>query len=192
MTYVVGVAGPIGAGKSVVADELAAFYGGARRSFGGVVRGRAEAVGRPTDRDSLQDLGDQIIATDGWAAFCREVLDEPPDGAVVVVDGVRHDGAIDALIVIVGGERLRLVFVDAPRDERLARLIARDGITEADFDAAEGHPNERELPSVRARADLVIDNTSARNDARRALVHDIVTQLEAGGFLPNRGRRSER
>lgn len=185
MTYVVGVAGPIGAGKSVVADELAAFYGGARRSFGGVVRGRADALGRPTDRDSLQDLGDQIIATDGWAAFCREVLDEPPDGAVVVVDGVRHDGAIDALIAIVGGERLRLVFVDALREERLARLIARDGIAEADFDAAEVHPNERELASVRARADLVIDNTNSGHEARRALVQEVVSQLDASGFVPN-------
>lgn len=181
MTYVVGVGGPIGAGKSVVADELADAYGGVRRSFGGVVRRRAEAMKRPLDRDTLQELGDEIIASDGWDTFCREVLDDTTQQGVVVVDGIRHDGAIDALIAIVGDPRFRLVFVDAPRDERLARVTARDGIAEAEFDAAECHPNERELPLVRARADVEVDN--AATAGLGMIIPSVVAALDASGYV---------
>ncbi len=184
MSYVVGVGGPIGAGKSVIGDELASIYAGARRSFGGAVRRRAEATGQPLDRGSLQELGDEIIATLGWDDFCGEVLGETTDGAVVVVDGIRHDAAIDAFIAMVGKPRFRLVFVDAPRDERLARLIARDGITEAEFDAAESHPNERELSLVRERADVLVDNTKTRQESPALLARHVVPQLEGSGFAP--------
>lgn len=183
MSFVVGVGGPIGAGKSVVADELAAIYVGARRSFGGVVRRRAKAARQPLDRGSLQEFGDQIIATDGWNNFGREVLGGMTD-RVVVVDGIRHTGAIDAFIAIVGKPHFRLVFVDAPREERLARLIARDGITAAEFDAAELHPNERELPLVRERANVLVDNTKSRPESPELLARMIVTQLEDTGFTP--------
>ena len=184
MTYVLGVAGPIGAGKSAIADELAAAYAGVRRSFGGVVRRRAEALGRPTDRDSLQQLGDEIIATDGWDTFCREVLDDAPQHDVVVVDGVRHVGAIDALIAIVGEAQFRLVFVDAARIQRVARVMARDEITEAAFDAAESHPNEYELPLVRERADVQVDNGSSQPEGPRRCATEAVIKLESAGFVP--------
>ncbi len=183
MTYVVGVSGPIGAGKSVVADELAAVYAGVRRSFGAVVRRRAKAMGRPLDRDSLQEVGDEIIATDGWDAFCRDVLGETPEGGTVVIDGIRHLGAIDALTAIVGGTRFRLLYIAAPRDERLARVIARDGITEVDFDAAEAHPNESELPLVRSRNHVEVENTE-EGEPLAPLVQRITAALAAEGFDP--------
>lgn len=183
MTYVVGVSGPIGAGKSVLADELAAVYAGVRMSFGAVVRRRAKAMGRPLDRDSLQEVGDEIIATVGWDAFCRDVLGGTPDGGTVVVDGIRHLGAIDALTAIVGGSRFRLVYIDAPREERLARVIARDGITEAGFDAAEAHPNESELPLVRGRKHVEVENTE-KGESLGLRVRWISAALAAEGFDP--------
>jgi len=183
VSHVVAVAGRIGAGKSLVADELARVYSGTRRSFGGVVRRRAQNIGLPLDRDSLQELGNRIILTDGWELFCREVFGDTTDRAVLVVDGVRHVGAIDAITEIVGEAHFRLVYVEATRAERVARVMARDGITDAAFEAAEAHPNERELPLVRTRADVVIDN----RDTARAVpsrVQEAVSALAFGGFVP--------
>lgn len=184
MTDVVGIGGPIGAGKSALADELASVYGGARRSFGGVVRRRAELADRPLDRESLQRLGDEIIATEGWDAFCREVLGDVDDDAIVVVDGIRHLGAIEGLAAAAGRPHFRLVFVDAPRDERLERLIARDGISESQFDAAEADGNEGELPLVRAHADVNVTNAAGTDLAW--VVRTTVAMLHESGF--DRGR----
>lgn len=180
MTYVIGVGGPIGAGKSVVADELAVVYDGARRSFGGAVRRRAELSGRPLDRSTLQQLGDEIIATEGWSAFCREALGDREDDAIVVIDGIRHRGAIDGMVAEVGEERFRLVFVDAPRDDRLARVMTRDRMTELQFATAESHSNESELPVVRDRADVKVPNAAGADLA--STVRTTVTMLDATGF----------
>lgn len=177
MSYIVALAGPIGAGKSVVADRLAEALGARRRSFGGVVRERAIASGMSVDRESLQTLGESIIASEGWTAFCRDVVDDV-SGEPVVVDGVRHIGAVDGLAGLAAGSFLAMVFVDASHDMRATRVARRDGITRGDFEAAQAHPNESELVLVRQRATIVVDNSSDGEQALGSVVGAIVHHVE--------------
>jgi cytidylate kinase len=150
---VVAVAGRIGAGKSVVASRLAARFDVEPRSFGAAVRVVARASGAPLDRKSLQDLGEQLIAEEGWERFVRRVLDPP--APVVVVDGVRHVGALAALRA---AGTVTLVFVDASTEVRADRVVARDGVPLQELLASDQHQNESEVDAIRRLADLVVLN----------------------------------
>lgn len=161
----------------MVADRLAEALGSRRRSFGGVVREHAIASGMSVDRASLQTLGESIIANEGWTAFCRDVVDDL-SGEPVVVDGVRHIGAVDGLADLAAGGFLAMVFVDASHDVRATRVARRDGITRGDFEAAQDHPNEGELLLVSQRATLVVDNSTDGEQALDSIVRTIVHHVE--------------
>ncbi len=178
---VVGVAGHIGAGKSVIAAGIADALGGERRSFGGVVRDAALAAGRPLDRATLQTLGDSIIASEGWDGFCRRVVGDSPT-ALVVVDGVRHVGAVQALSAIAAVGDFALVFVDAASDVRRVRARRRDGSSDAEFAAAEVHPNEQEVPVVRSLATIIVHNDSDGPEAVDLAVACVVRELRERGL----------
>lgn len=180
MTDIIALAGPIGAGKSAVADRVARLLGAPRRSFGGVVRERALELGIPTDREVLQTLGDEIIATEGWEAFCRAVVGDT--ATTVVVDGVRHIGAVDGLARIAAGGHFALVFVEAGAGRRRSRVAERDGTSHAELDAADAHPNERQVPLVRKQATLVVVNDIESLGGLDALVDRVVSKLRLLGF----------
>jgi len=182
VTNIVAVAGPIGAGKSAVADRIARVLGAPRRSFGGAVRGRALELGIPTDRESLQTLGDQMIATEGWDAFCRRVVGDV--ATTVVVDGVRHIGALDALARIAAGGHFAIVFIEAAPELCRYRVAERDGTSGTEFDAANSHPNEREVPLVKQRTDpdLVLANDTAKVNDLDSVADRAVVRLQRRGI----------
>src|SRR5437870_2728091 len=95
---IVAFAGRIASGKSAVSRAVAERYAVDRVSFGDAVRGEAARLGLGESRATLQDLGEELIGA-GWDAFCSLVTDQVQwDGLrPLVVDGVRHLGAIDAL-----------------------------------------------------------------------------------------------
>jgi dephospho-CoA kinase len=126
-------------------------------AFGDAVRVEAERRGIAPTRVALQDLGDELIAA-GWDSFCERVLGQAQwtEKGLLVVDGVRHLGAIDALKRAVP-DRVIVVFVDASHDERVRRLADR-GIDADEAAGADMHPNEAEVDQVRQRADILIEN----------------------------------
>src|ERR1700683_879321 len=143
---IVAFAGRIASGKSAVSRALATHYGVPWVSFGNAVRTEAERRGLGDSRQTLQDLGDELIA-DGWDGFCALVIGQVGwDGRqMLVVDGVRHRGAMRALQEQAS---LFVVFV-AASEERRSAWNAERGITDADAAMAEHHPNEIELDEVR-------------------------------------------
>jgi dephospho-CoA kinase len=159
VSTVVGLAGPIAAGKTTIALDLASQLGAPMVSFGDEVRSVAAKRGLPTDRATLQDVGEELIAT-GWESFCRAVLAQAPwrPGQSLVIDGIRHLGAITTLRRLVTPSSLAIVFLEASADARRPRLTAR-GTTQHESLAADAHRNEVELQSVREAADLVLPNT---------------------------------
>jgi dephospho-CoA kinase len=60
----------------------------------------------------------------------------------------------------------KIVFVDAPRDERLKRALAR-GWTEEDFSRREAR--QESLETKKKLADVVIDNSASRQHAQAQL-----------------------
>ena len=70
------LAGRAAAGKSTLAEALVERLGWPSASFGDYVRAQARARSLGANRETLQDLGAQLIETYGWDGFCRRTLAE--------------------------------------------------------------------------------------------------------------------
>ena len=152
MNWLICLAGEIASGKTTLADALhAALPGSARLAFGDVVRRHTLAAGQEPTRRNLQDTGLRLIAG-GWPAFVGDLLGGlDGDPAVLIVEGVRHREAADALAARLRPARHLLVYVeidDARRGERLAGRSETN--TELD------HAVERDVTTLRETADLVV------------------------------------
>jgi dephospho-CoA kinase len=165
---VVAFGGRIASGKSTLATAVVGQLEIPSVSFGDAVRAEAARRGLPADRATLQGLGDELIAA-GWDTFVDTVVRQAHwDGVEpLVVDGVRHVEAVRALERRCAPHPVVVVFIEAAPDQRAQRL-ARRGVGDQDIVAADSHPNEADLPAVRDRADVVIDNGAELHDALEA------------------------
>jgi dephospho-CoA kinase len=180
---VVGLIGAIGAGKSSVAKCLAARGGfvidadalghealrqpeiiatlvkrwgeDVRKPDGSLDR---RAIGRivfakPAERSALEALVFPYIGKRTVEEIARGAAD--PNTRFVVLDA--------AVLLEAGWNNNvdRIVYVDAPRDARLARLEARSGWTDADLTAREAAQWPADVKKARADAAVVNDATAA-------------------------------
>jgi hypothetical protein len=167
----VGLSGRIGSGKTSLATALAERLQCPRASFGDYVRSVAAGRGLDAeDRQVLQDLGDEMIATQGWTPFCRSVLDHAGyGGGSLVVDGIRHAEAAGTMRALVAPMPWRSVAVDSENEVRLFRLAAR-GVVGACAHTADAHPNETQVGAVMDSADFVVSGDSTVGDAVNAVM----------------------
>lgn len=154
MRGIVCVSGSIASGKTTVSRALAHQWPHAEsRSFGDVVRARARLDGRPLDRPTLQDIGAQLVA-EGWSAFVAALTaGTHPDTALLVVDGIRHPAAVEALQARFPEALTRTVYLRADEQVAAARMLERGEPTHT-----RSHAVESELRDVERHADLVISS----------------------------------
>ncbi len=190
---VIGLIGAIGAGKSTVA-RLLERSGGYRIDADGIGH---EALRQADIATALvARWGDIVLRTDGTidrSKVGQIVFSNPKElsalEAIVlpyiarrcheeirrgIADPRYHFIVLDAALLLEAGwlDMVdRIIYVDAPREVRLARVAVRDGWSEADLAARESAqwPAERKL----AHADAVIVNSSAPNDLQ-ARIDDLL------------------
>jgi dephospho-CoA kinase len=162
-------AGEIASGKTTLTQELLdSLPDAARVSFGDVVRRRATETGMELNRSTLQHMGEQLVAG-GWASFVALLASEvTTDPEVLIVDGIRHLAALDALRAQFPARKMILIYLDSDRQQQAARLAAR-----GEDRASLAHPVERELSMVRDLADLVLSPESLEQQ-----VATVLTQLQ--------------
>lgn len=183
---VIGVAGGVASGKSVVSQELCRL---------GAVLLDADRIGHevleePAVREAIRATwGAEVFSPDGKVsrpALARRVFAPPPQGlrelAVLEqithpcigarlqeqIDAIRAEGNVPAVVLDAavmfkaGWHRYcdQIVFVDAPREMRLARALAR-GWTADNFAAREA--SQMSVEEKRQFASAVIDNSGALN-----------------------------
>jgi dephospho-CoA kinase len=185
---VIGVVGGIGAGKSTAAAALA-------RRGGAAVNADAlghEALEVPAVKDWLVGRwGPGVLKTDGTAnrrAIAGVVFDNPAELAALEKVVFPHIGrraaeevrkaqadpavrfvVLDAAVMLEAGWSGvcdRIVYVDAPRDVRLARLAARSGWSAAEVAAREAAQLSADEKLARADAVLVNDGSPAELQER--------------------------
>jgi adenylate kinase family enzyme len=168
--------GGIKSGKSTLATAVADRLRIKKTSFGDFIRARARAKGIEDRREELQALGEATIAELGWDGFCGSVLETGgwKTGDGIVVDGVRHIAALNALKRLVSPTPVMLVFVNVPEAVRQARADAAGISSPMNLAEADRHSTERDVHgSLRALANIVVDGTQEPDAVADAIVRSL-------------------
>jgi dephospho-CoA kinase len=185
----IGIAGGIASGKSFIAQQLgrqgAALVSADEIAHEVLKLADVKALAR-------ERWGDAIFASDGQIdrqSLGRIVFAAPPDGPreLRYLEGLTHPTIGELIrerIAAIHDERhvpaivldvpllfeshwnefcTKVIFVDAPRDVRLARAAAR-GWSPAEF--ARREATQESLESKRLQADIVIDNSGSPESAQ--------------------------
>lgn len=170
----IGLVGPIAAGKSDVArylekNDFSAF------ALSDQVREEASRRGidEPT-REYLQDLGDELRKTFGEEVLAKKALEEieQADISLAVISGIRHPAEVDFLRQ---QERFFLLEVTAPQRIRFRRIRERarsnNHLTWKEFlnansrNSGRGAANHRQsVQPCLALADFTIDNRGSKGE----------------------------
>lgn len=169
-SVIVAFSGEIGSGKTTLSDAVAKSLGWPRVSFGDYVRQVARKRGISQTRESLQKVGVSLI-DEGWEAFCRSVLAQVhwTAGQSLIVDGVRHVEALQALGQITTPSTVLLVLVQLSARERESRL-AEKGCTTKQVNRWASHPTEIQIQTTLPEiADFIVDASLPLEDGVRMI-----------------------
>jgi dephospho-CoA kinase len=159
---IVGLAGPIGSGKTSLAEFLRDKHGFGYVRYSQVLKDKLRDKGKPITRETLQEFGEEIFRTIGGKGLTELVIERIPADRPTVVDGIRHLDDADTLRMVFG-DRFTLVYLDSSAADRFHRLNTRDELgrmSQDEFERISRHPVEAEVALLRTRANLVIRNSN--------------------------------
>jgi len=164
---VIGITGRIGSGKTTVGRYLDSRYGFQYLRYSEIL-----AEWRAQDTESkahLQKVGWEVMAGDMQAELNRRLVARVAPDADVAVDGLRHPLDYETLSNAFA-DSFYLLYIDSPASLRFERLNQKGKYADfASFDAADHHPVEQHIDSLRAKAALVIDNRGSLQDLYAAV-----------------------
>jgi uncharacterized protein YprB with RNaseH-like and TPR domain/predicted nuclease with RNAse H fold/dephospho-CoA kinase len=168
---VVGISGPIAAGKTTAAEHLQSLsfsYGRYSLVLADLLRERGEEV----TRDALQELGVDINKHPGQRWLCKRLASRfGPASSAIVIDGLRHPED-HAFLVEHFGPAFFHVHLVASDEIRLARYRGRGGSL-ADFRAADKHPAEKQVTMLSELAHATLVNQGSINELDNGLAEII-------------------
>ncbi len=153
---VIGISGPLAAGKTTAAETLkqqGLVYARYSQVIEQIVRDR----GLEPSRTTLQDEGQQVHNQLGQRWLGRALISRLPQGSAWVIDGLRFPED-HAFWTELFGPAFIHIHVSAPADERWRRYVARGG-SRSEFEKAEAHDVESQVARLENTARYVVDNT---------------------------------
>jgi dephospho-CoA kinase len=152
---VVGVAGRIGSGKSLLAHCLEQEFGFQYLRYSMVLAEWYQID--PADKLRLQEVGGHVMAGQEQRELNRRLIDCIEQKRDVAVDGLRHPIDYETLLAEFG-KRFSLIFVETPPMIRFERTQDRY-TTYEQFLTADSRPAESNIDSLRPLSAATISGT---------------------------------
>lgn len=175
---IVGITGHIGSGKTTVGRYLESRYGCQYLRYSAVL---ADWQAKdPESKAHLQKIGWEVMAGGMQAELNRRLIAQIKPDADVAVDGLRHPLDHQTLSNSFSAS-FHLLYIESPSQLRFARLKDKGKYADfASFQAADSHPVEQQIDSLRGNAALVISN-EASLEALYATVDEAVHSFRKEG-----------
>jgi dephospho-CoA kinase len=177
MDLLICLLGKICSGKSTIGQMLSENLVIPKSSFGGYLIHYSNMRDLPTDRQSLQNLGEKLIESNAlW--FLNETIDfGRGQSKSLILDGVRHKVILDGLNAI--SEKTIFICVDADLQLRYQRYLTREKKADSNKDyqkflEAESHKVEQETERLREVCHIVIDSKSANKEDILSRVKELI------------------
>lgn len=157
------ICGRISSGKTHVANQIRKNFGFPVASFGSYLKHYCEMKNFPTDRKSLQEIGEQFIRANPQQ-FLNDVINYfIGDDDTIIVEGVRHRIIFDSIKNL--ANNCLSIFIEADQKIRYDRYCFRrkesdsESITTDQFLIADNHRVELEIETLKPLCNIVIDST---------------------------------
>lgn len=170
---VIGVAGRIGSGKTVIAHHIQRKFGFEYLRYSIVLADWHST--HPESKTQLQEIGWQVMSSAGQRELNSRLIARITQAANYVVDGLRHPIDFESLKTHFESN-FYLVFVDTPTEIRFQRLRGRYA-TFADFQKADSHDVESNIDFLKPLASVVLPG-SLPYEGLLIQTDDFVTTLQ--------------
>jgi len=150
------VAGGTASGKSMIAGRIADRTGYPTVSFGECLRNYARYKNLSLSVESLQNLGQGLIAQLGYDKFLHWVIAQSPHvrwEEPLILDGVRHAAMYEAIKKVF--PRNNLVYCACDPETQISRMVNRDRISKEEAISILSHPLERFIADMEPQSNLV-------------------------------------
>jgi dephospho-CoA kinase/NTP pyrophosphatase (non-canonical NTP hydrolase) len=157
----IGLAGPIGSGKTVIGRFLEDRCGFVYKRYSLLLRQQLEEQGSVIDDDTMQEYGQRVFQLMGGQGLSELIMQDYDPSKNYVIDGLRHMSDYDYFQKRFGN-RFHLIYVQADEGLRLERYLLRgtDRANSLDsFYRRISHEVEREVPLLINKASAIIVNT---------------------------------
>jgi dephospho-CoA kinase len=171
LPQIIGLVGPIRAGKTTVSSYLARRYGYHLASNSELLRLIAINLEIDPTRSNLKRLGDAIFSVLGNETLAKYRIGKTEEFPIIV-DGIRYVEEVRAYAEV---SSFRLLGVTADDQQRYQRTIAlahqgKDlDITPNAFDLLSGARSEESIPMLLKMADHVIKNDGSMESLENAI-----------------------
>lgn len=155
---VIGLSGPIAAGKTTAGEFLKSHgfhYGRFSLVLADILRDRRI----DPRRAALQKIGEEVNKAPGQRWLCQRLVQRLPEHGNLVIDGLRFPED-HAFLVEAFGPAFLHVHVTSPSAIRKERFIAAGG-TQKKFASASAHAVEAEVVKLASLAHVQIENTGS-------------------------------
>lgn len=171
LPQIIGLVGPIRAGKTTISAYLAKRYGYRLASNSELLKSIAINLGINSDRSNLKRLGDAIFSVLGNETLARYRISKSEEFPIVV-DGIRYIEEIRTYTQI---PSFRLLGVTAGSQQRYERTIAlahqgKDSHLSLDaFNSLSVARSEESVPTLIQMADHVITNDGSLTNLENSI-----------------------
>lgn len=163
---IIGLAGPVAAGKTTVGGYLEK-YGLHYIRYSQIIEQELLNNSQPANRENLRTVGATLFNSNYQYDLNKKLASSIMQYAKVVVDGLRHledytfwkeQGFLNFV----------LIYVDAKYELRQERFSAREDET-IDYDVAVSHSTEAEITDLRDKADYIVENNGTFEDLHESI-----------------------